>query len=295
MSKVVVRVAGGIGNQLFSYAAGRRLAVANSMELVIDNVSGFIHDKKYKRTYQLDKFSIPCRVATNVERMAPFARLRQKIRCKSSEFRKYVNRTYVRQDGIDFDERLLKTKWNSSLYLHGYWQSENYFKDIQHIIRQDLLIDFPRNNDILALANKIKDTNSVMVHLRYFDDVNLNSIYNLPISYYIGAKSFIEEKITNPYYFVFSDNPNIAKQHCDIFPKERTIYVFNNADACVDLWMMSLCKHAIIANSTFSWWGAWLSTNKNKYILCPALHITSGTSGWGFKGLIPEDWIIIDF
>ena len=136
-AKVIVRILGGLGNQLFCYAAARRLALVNDAELVLDTVSGFTYDRVYRRQYQLDHFNIPCRKATPTERLEPFGRLRRWLLRTWNRRLPFEKRSYIFQEGLDFDPRLLEFKPRGTVYLEGYWQSEKYFKDVEDIIRQE--------------------------------------------------------------------------------------------------------------------------------------------------------------
>src|SRR3979490_2538771 len=130
MSTLVARVLGGLGNQLFCYAAARRLALVNDAELVIDDVTGFARDRQYRRQYALDHFTIPVRKATPQERLEPFERYRRGMMKWLSRRQPFAERSYVEQEGVDFDERLLALKIKGTLYLEGLWQGESYFKDV---------------------------------------------------------------------------------------------------------------------------------------------------------------------
>ena len=293
--KVIVRVLGGIGNQLFSYAAARRLALHNEMELVIDDVSGFKYDHQFKRTNQLKNFSIPCRKATPGERMEPFSRLRRFLRKKHNRAKGFSKRDYILQEVFDFDNRLLDLNPVSDVYIEGYWQSENYFIDIEDIIRKDLEIIPP--NDIInrKMADLISKKNSVAIHFRYFDIAD-SGPDNLPLDYYNKAIKRIREEVISPHFFIFSDKPELAAENLTFSEGEYTLVQHNQGDemAYADLWLMKQCRHFIIANSTFSWWGAWLSENKDKVIIAPKLDKKFGESWWGFDGLLPSTWILLD-
>lgn len=142
-AKIIPRIFGGLGNQLFCYAAARRLALVNNAELVIDDVSGFAYDIDYQRQYQLDHFNIPCRKATAAERMEPFSQVRRVLKRKWNLRRPFAQRTYIQQEGIDFDSRLLNVKPVGKVFMEGYWQSEDYFKDVASTLRQELQITPP--------------------------------------------------------------------------------------------------------------------------------------------------------
>ena len=294
-SKIVSRVFGGLGNQIFCYAAARRLAWANNAELVIDDVSGFRFDEKYNRQYQLDCFHIPCRKATAEERLEPFSKVRRNLKRRFNQYLPYEKRSYLTQDRVDYDSRLLKIRPRGTVYLEGYWQSEEYFKDIESIVRQDLKFKSPSDNANVEMQNRIKNCTAVAVHVRYFDDPHETGINNISTAYYNSAIERMEKLVSDAYYFLFTDKPESARAQIKM-PDERVVLVKHNqgdSAAFADLWLMSSCDHFIIANSTFSWWGAWLSAEPNKYVFAPGIEMRHGKMFWGFDGLIPEQWIKI--
>jgi hypothetical protein len=292
---ITVRIIGGLGNQLFAYAAARRLALVNEAELVLDHVTGFAHDR-YNRHYQLYHFSIPCRKASAMERLQPFPHLQRKLLLLINRHRPFESRSYLKQEGIDFDTRLLTLRSRPNLYIEGYWQSEGYFKDVEQQIRQDLRIHPPTDSTNLAMAEQIRQHVAVAVHVRFFDDpiANTGSIgNNAPDGYYQRALSASESRIPGAHYYLFSDRPDAAQALIPL-PDDRVTLVHHNVgdkNAYADLWLMSQCQHFIIANSTFSWWGAWLANNINKTVIAPGIEIRNGSASWGFKGLIPNGWI----
>ena len=141
--KIITRVKGGLGNQLFCYAAARRLAWINNAELVIDDITGFARDRLYYRRYMLDHFNISARKATPFERLEPFERYRRGFMKWLSRRKPFAQRGYLEQEGQEFDQRLLVLKVNGLLYLDGLWQSEGYFVDMEQTIRDDLRIASP--------------------------------------------------------------------------------------------------------------------------------------------------------
>ncbi len=298
MGMIITRLFGGLGNQLFAYAAARRLALANNAELVIDQMSGFSYDTQYQRHYQLDHFNIPCRKATAAERLEPFARVRRYLKRRWNARLLFEQRRYLVQQGIDFDVRLLTLRPKGMLYLEGYWQSEGYFKDIEPQIREDLRIIPPKDDTNQQMAARIQSQVAVAVHVRFFDEPELSSpsqsaANNAADDYYQRAIAEMEERVPGAHYFLFSDCPDAARARVPL-PDERITLVHHNrgdAMAYADLWLMTQCQHFIIANSTFSWWGAWLSTNPNKVVIAPGFEKREGKMWWGFKGLLPEEWI----
>lgn len=295
MSKLIVRVRGGLGNQLFCYAAARRLALVNNAELVIDHLTGFARDRIYRRRYMLDHFRISARKATPRERMEPLDRYQRGIAKFLSRRRPFERRKYIEQEGLDFDGRLLNVKIEGTVRLDGLWQSERYFKDVEDVIRDDLTIVPPRDEINEAMAKLIQSTNGVGVHVRWFHSPQKHSCafeHNLSQEYYRRAIQYVMSRVELPHFFLFSDYPDAARTLLGL-PEGITTCINHNQGeqyAYADLWLMTHCKHFIIANSTFSWWGAWLAASPLKIVVAPRV-ITNGVSAWGFRGLVPDCWM----
>ncbi|MCR4308138.1 MAG: alpha-1,2-fucosyltransferase [Candidatus Berkelbacteria bacterium] len=295
MTKVIARIRGGLGNQLFCYAAARRLALVNNAELVIDDVTGFARDCQYQRQYMLDRFEISARKATPVERMEPFERYRRGFAKLASKHHSFYKRKYIEQEGIGFDTRLLQFRPKGTVYIDGLWQGEGYFKDIEGVIRQDLRIRPPLDVVNQKMASKIVACDSVCLHVRWFDSPDSVTGDNLGYEYYKNAISHIMARVRSPHFFLFSDNPDEAIRMLSL-PEEIVSCIKHNQgdeNAYADLWLMKKCKHIVTANSTFSWWGAWLGESESKIILSPGLVLSGTTTAWGFKGLLPNRWTLI--
>lgn len=293
MSKLIVRIVGGLGNQLFCYSAARRLALVNNVELVLDDVSGFLYDHDYQRSYQLDHFNISCRKATPAERLEPLQRLRRALKRKWNQRLPFAQRSYLVQEGVDFDPRLLDIKPEGTVYCEGYWQSEDYFKDVAPALRQDLQIIAPTDTANLAMAAQIRSCTAVAVHVRFFDQPQVQGINNAPSDYYTRAVETMLRLAPDAHFFLFSDQPEKARMRISLPDEQVTLVAHNKGDgyAFADLWLMTQCQHFIIANSTFSWWGAWLAGYPAKQIIAPGFEMRQGKMWWGFKGLLPEEWI----
>lgn len=291
--KVIPRIFGGIGNQLFCYAAARRLALISGAELVIDDQSGFIRDFDYRRGYQLDHFNIRCRKATDSERLSPFPRARRYLKRFINRGRAFDKRSYIQQVGVDFEPRLLRFEPRGTVYLEGYWQSEDYFKDIESTIREDLRIVPPADPVNLDMAARIIDGTSVAVHVRFFDDPGSVGINNAPADYYARAVAKMETLAPLAHYFVFSDQPAAARRLIPLADERVTTVSHNRGDAnaYADLWLMSQSTHSIIANSTFSWWGAWLAEHAQAIVIAPGFVMREGKMWWGFERLLPDRWL----
>jgi hypothetical protein len=292
---IISRIFGGMGNQLFCYAAARRLALVNNGELVLDHVSGFKYDHEYRRQYQLDHFNIPCRKATAAERLEPFSKIRRYLKRRLNQHRPFEKRRYIQQQGIDFDPRLLKVKPRGTVHMDGYWQSEKYFEDVASIIRQDLQIQPPIDSKNKDIADHIEKHMAVAVHVRFFDDPDAEAVNNASGDYYHRAILEMEQRVPEAHYYLFSDRPKEARLLIPL-PDSRTTVVDHNQDdaaAYADLWLMSQCRHFIIANSTFSWWGAWLGEGEETIVFTPG-EVKGILTVWGFSGLLPVRWNIIN-
>ncbi len=267
---IVVRLNGGLGNQLFQYATGRHLAHLNNSELFLDT-SYLLSTNKYASNwnYELDAFNIISKIAD--EKLlhsfhgSDFS-TSERVLTRIISLGK--NRKY-KFDEYGFDEHVLELKGN--YYLRGYFQSEKYFKSIADIIRMDLTLkeDFiPKDQ---ALIDKITGTTSVSIHIRRGDYIrNLSSMDAHGLcskDYYTKSIEFIKRELGDDihFYFFTDDEEWINREmrwdiNCTLISGKTTVE---------DFYLMSLCKHNIIANSTFSWWAAWLNNNPDKKVIIP--------------------------
>jgi len=213
----------------------------------------------------------------------------------------YHKRSVIKYKGYDFDPNILNLSGN--FYLDGYWQSEKYFsakggsasggKDTENIIRKELTLKELLSSKYSELINNIKNSNSVSIHIRRGDDITnkkFSKVYNLlDKEHYQKAVRFIAEKINDPRFFIFSDDIEWVKQNLDIPYSKIFVSNANETKDCEELILMSLCKHNITANSSFSWWGAWLNQNHSKIVISPDKWFNDKIGN--AKDLIPENWI----
>ena len=241
--KLIARIKGGLGNQLFCYAAARRLSIINNAELVLDDVSGFSFDYIYSRSFALNNFNINARSATARERMEPFGRIRRKLFAYKNSFLRYENRSNIQQDGLDFDPRILDVKIKGTCYMDGNWQSEDYFKDVRANIVKDLKVKRPTDRMNASMLELIcRSNNAVAIHVRWFDYPNSDlSNLNLTPRYYANGLDIVKNNISSPDYFIFSDNIGAAADMLRL-PKDKVNFVSHNildSMAFADLWLMS--------------------------------------------------------
>ncbi|MDD2340087.1 MAG: alpha-1,2-fucosyltransferase [Methanosarcina sp.] len=268
---IIVKLIGGLGNQMFQYALGRHLAMKNNSTLKLD-IQGF---KSYKlRNYDLNCFNIQENIATSkdlAEVSLPSDRFIRKLR-KNLEVK--INGVqqiqYIKERKKDFQLEILNL--GDNIYLEGYWQSEKYFSDIKDVIKKEFTVKNRPDSINESFMEEIIDCESVSVHIRrgdYVSNPTTNQVHGfLGLEYYQKALNLMLEKIDNPHFFVFSDDPEWGERNIKI-DAPITYIKHNDAKNYEDIRLMNTCKHHIIANSSFSWWGAWLSKNKDKVVIAP--------------------------
>ena len=292
---IIVKLLGGLGNQMFQYAAARRLAEFHHTVLKLDVTE--LEDRVYKenftyRYYSLNVFNIKEHIAQPHE-IASYQKKHQGIIAKALNKVKQKLDTHfiIREKHFHFDENFLHALDNS--YIDGYWQSEKYFKPIEEIIRKEFTFQNEPEGKNNELSQLISDTCSVSIHVRRGDYVTNKVIRQFhgvcSIDYYKEAVAQIAQNLTNPHFFLFSDDTDWVKKN--IIFNHPTIYVDHNKAVkhYKDMHLMSLCKHNIIANSAFSWWGAWINTNKDKIVIAPKKWFNDASVNT--QDLIPEQWI----
>jgi hypothetical protein len=300
--KLIVRLKGGLGNQLFCYATARRLAWFNNAELVLDTVTGFKYDVAYRRTYALSAFDLPARLATAAERMEPLGRIRRLIARKVSQNKQLEHRRFIQQVGVDFDPNILNLRLQKgTTYFDAFGQSERYFSDIRELLLKDLAMSPPDDEYNQAMTKKIEDCLSVAVHVRWFDAGDSAHSSNTSCAYYAQAIRQFLVNLGHAHFFIFSDRPDqteallaplINGHSCTVV---RQNVLSGNAEA--DFWLMCQCRHFIIGNSTYAWWAAWLreQNHEGTHIFAPSQNIDPehSVTAWGFPGLLPERWAIL--
>jgi hypothetical protein len=294
--RIVAKLFGGLGNQMFIYTVAKVLSLKNRSDLYFDVVSGFQEDKKYRRGFLLDAFNIKY---NQVSHIYCFNYLGGRFVRKISRFLGVVipmikMKFYSEPQPYRYQPDLLVIASRNSLFLEGYFQSYKYFRDVWQDIADDFTFKDKYINDVVGsdkYIGIISNFRSVAVGIRRYQEVNpeeLNILGGLvEIDYYIKAMDYMVEEIGNPTFFIFSQDINWAKE---MLPADKYNLVFisdkkGDSGAIEDLYLFSLCKHQIISNSTFYWWGAWLNKNVQKKVYAPNNFINSDC--------IPSDWTIV--
>jgi hypothetical protein len=257
---IIVKYNGGLGNQIFQWAAGTTLAKMLDTDLRFD-MSFF--KKRYARPYQMDIFENIELQPSNDIRTGLYWSLR-----KVKNFKSFLGLNIYHEKMSCFDEDFKKIQDN--IFVEGFFQSERYF-DPQLVL--DLLkFKNPPQGLNHELSQAMQAENSVSLHVRrgdYVKKAHNKKVFNeLTSEHFKKACEIIFEKVPNPRFYVFSDDPTWTKEN---IPMENAVYISHNegAHSWEDLRLMSLCKHNIIANSSFSWWGAYLNKNPEKVVIAP--------------------------
>ncbi|MFP5223893.1 MAG: alpha-1,2-fucosyltransferase [Acidobacteriota bacterium] len=271
---VLVRLLGGLGNQMFQYAAGRALADRHGVELALD-LTAF--ETYGLRRYELDAFAIRARVATP-EDLEPYA---------APAARTFQEQCFSFNAGLP--------DLTPPVRLEGYWQSERYFQDIKDALRADFTLRRPLDAPNREMLARIGDCASVSLHVRRGDYVS-NPVTNefhgvLGLEYYRAAVACVADREPEPHLFVFSDDPQWAQANLDL-GHPATFVAHNDPDhGWLDMRLMSACRHHIIANSSFSWWGAWLGSRPDGIVAAPRRWFNQGPCDTG--DLFPEGWTLL--
>lgn len=293
---IVVKLIGGLGNQLFQYAAGTALANYHKTELFLD-LSYLNADTKgayTKRKFELDKFNIHAKIADErILKNFNFNENKTSVKLKKllpGLFGKMI----FNEHQFNFHSNFLKFPANT--YLNGYWQSERYFNSFRGKLLDEITLNNPLTKGAVAIDQKIQSTTSVSLHVRRGDFVSLKSANHfhghLELEYYKLAVEKINLKIKNATFFIFSDDMDWCRANFDfIASKEFIDGEGNNITTHEELILMSHCKHNIIANSSFSWWGAWLNQNADKIVIAPQNWFADKKINT--NDLIPSSWIEI--
>ena len=291
---VIPRIRGGLGNQLFMYAMARRLAAANGVELALDDVSGFRGGNKYARRYMLDRYAVHGRRASAAERLEPGARWRRRWRRALDVRRPLSERRYVVQREPGFDPAVHAMRVVRPTTFEGYWQSERWFDDMRERIRAELTLPDPADGPNAEMLRRVleRGAGAVALHVRFFNDPAATAANEAVVGYYRRALEHVRARVADPHFFLFSDEPEAARSVLSLEPSRLTPVTHNRGDgnAHLDLWLISRCRHVVTANSTFSWWGAWLGESADGFVVTPDFAGTEAFLAWGSPGLIPARW-----
>ena len=280
---IIIKLKGGLGNQMFQYAAAKALAIHNKTQTKLD-ISEYSTDQL--RNFDLTKLNADIAVATEseIKRLKAYNSLDRVI----SRMTPINKRRFYKEPFFHFDNNFFKL--GPDIYIQGYFQSEKYFSPIQEIIRKEYTLKETIQCKVEKLSHELKYVNSVSIHIRKGDYQNKETqdVHGiLPIEYYHKAIRKIRQLVADPKFYIFTDDKRWAEDNFNV-PNSTIVSGNFSTDHFEDLYLMTQCSHNIIANSSFSWWGAWLNANPNKNVIAPLKWFNNGPSD--VQDLIPETW-----
>lgn len=292
MKKVVVRIYGGFGNQLHCYAFGLAIARQNNVELQLDIEAGFVNDS-FERDYLLDLLpNLPITLynAYGNTKLSYFIyKIKIKLMRIISKLLPVKYKLVIEEKKpFGYKKNIHYTKYFFSPYLLGIWASYRYYKDIENELRERLVPNPPTDSSAINMLNIINSCKSCFIHYRSYKEesgVDRPSLAN----YYNAAIRQMRIKIPDIHFFVFSDDHQEFMKIINLENENFTLVdlpmAIGNKQSLIDFYLMYSCNHAIIGNSTFSWWAAWLADPEDKIVIAP-----KGLSPWG-EDWLPENWI----
>ncbi len=285
---LIVNLKGGLGNQMFQYACGRALSLRNGEDLKLNifglekaNLAGDVY-----RPYSLSHFDIKADIATqeDVRKVAnPFGIFSKIIR--------YVKAKFIYYFYVHFVPGIMTKRGN--IYLDGFFQSEKYFIDHEKELREDFK---PKevSDKAKEWIRRTENKNSVSIHIRRKDYVNHKTLGGIATKeYYENAIQKLKKLVVEPHFFVFSDDVGWVRGNLDL-PSSSEFVSSEEMKDYEELIIMSSCKHNIIANSSFSWWAAWLNANSEKLVFAPAKWAHGAEGEKQTKDILPPSWIRIE-
>ena len=296
---VITRLIGGLGNQLFQYAAGRTVSARTKTPLLLD-ASGFASYEL--RRYELDGFNIRAELASDVqlavvgvtagEKPSLLDRIKYRLFPQSAS-KPPLQELILREAGFTYDARIEHVR--APIYLDGYWQSERYFSAIRAQLLQELTLnsDWGGGNEDMFGQILAVGTDAVSLHVRrgdYVTNAHTASYHGVcSLEYYRAALAYVAERVATPHFFIFSDDHDWVRENLQTgFP--TTFVSINSADNGIyDMMLMKSCRHHIIANSSFSWWGAWLNASAEKIVVAPQQWFKEADKNT--SDLIPSVWV----
>lgn len=289
---IVVRLVGGLGNQMFQYAAGRALSIAYNVPLLLD-VSGFSNNGLHQgfELHRIFKGQIELADQSVLHEILGWRSYKHMLSLLlRPSMHWFHGRRFIVEPHFHYWEGIQNLC--PPCYLSGYWQSEQYFSKNVTLIRDDFTFTQPLSGRNRDLAQEIGENLSISLHIRRGDYVSnpkaLATHGVCSLEYYRLAMAFMVERLAEPRFYVFSDDPEWVR--ANLTADYPMVFVDHNrgADSFTDMHLMSLCQHHIIANSSFSWWGAWLNPSESKMVIAPERWFAKPMDT---RDLIPQQWL----
>ncbi|RYZ23530.1 MAG: alpha-1,2-fucosyltransferase [Chitinophagaceae bacterium] len=281
---IAIQLKGGLGNQLFQYAAARTLAIRQHTEVLLDT-SHYREDQL--RDFDLFHLNVKARIATasQIDEIRPTGTVGRAL----SHIAPYRFKRIYQQPFYHYDAGFVRLR--GPVYLKGYFQSEAYFRPVAAEIRRELTFRELPLPQIQALGARLRQEQSVSLHIRRGDYKNPETLRVhgiLPLEYYRAAVKRITDSRPDARFYVFTDDLEWVRQHLAM-PEAMLVSGEITKTHFEDLYLMQHCRNHILANSSFSWWGAWLNPDKEKIVVAPKAWFNEGPKDT--QDLIPRSWI----
>ena len=275
---IIVKLMGGMGNQMFQYSFGRSLSVKFKMTLKLD--LSFLKNRNMGpnfvyRDYDLDIYNI----------LEDFNFTNDDV-------------MIIGEQSLTYDQKIVDSVYENfgkKIMIDGYWATYKYFLEYDNQIRKDFefkdKVENSTDDKIIEMYNNIVNNNSIMINVRRTDFLNTNFHGVMGVEYINKAVDIIKSKVDNPHYFIFSDDIDWCKENIKLDNMTIVDHYYKGNKFGYYLQLMKVCKHFIIPNSTFAWWAAWLNENDNKIVIAPKKWLTD--ENINTSDLIPNNWLRI--
>jgi len=291
---LIIKLWGGLGNQMFQYAFG--LALSKQLQFCLKADISYYQNQPAQdtaRSYDLHYYNLDLPLATSEElpsrKKTLYTRMAKLLGVKPAL------RIVCEKQFYTYDHKLLQSFDDKhSLYLEGYWQCPRYIEQIHDELKERFSLRTPLAPPHAAQAQTIMAQNSVAIHIRrgdYISNSYAAAVHNLcSLEYYMQAMKHIADKVDSAHFYIFSDDIQWCQQELPV-PFPHTFVIPESDNPALGIHLMSLCKHHVIANSSYSWWGAWLAKNPKQIVIAPKQWLVDPETNKQTEGLIPDGWL----
>lgn len=289
---IIIRLKGGLGNQMFQYAFGLGMAEKLQTKLALDLTSLLDRSKGNDfvyRNFDLSIFHIQENFVLNPGVVGMLAHLKSSLITRWLRGLVDGGRGFIRETQFQVMEQLLDNPVDNAVY-EGWWQSEKYFAHISGRLRQDFSFRSPPLPASLPLLERIKSSNSICLNVRRTDFLKVDNLNTTNLDYFLQAADYLCKRVPDPTFYIFSDDLAWCAENIQL--KSPIVWVGHDMKGVKFgnyLRLMSACKHFIIPNSSFAWWAVWLNDNPDRMVVAPEKWFND--QAINTSDLVPKEWI----